>query len=722
MKYGSAKRMIKLSAAPKKKINMYNPEYPGHILQISPDQVQEYAQQGWIAPENGIITGDQLAEKPKSKDTKDKPLLGRMMQGLTGTGIATANFRTAKTLGSPDTTLYHGTSPSSAAAILGAGPDPTVTGLDTRFAGFADRLNSKMLANAFNRHLMDAGLEPSEELLSKVTQSAREEMDFARARGIQNFDSIAAIERGATNALREAGVSDAKINEVIQKARPKMQEAGKRIYLAQTPAVTSLYGSKKNEAQMAGDVFKNIATNPGAQLMNTLKTTANALTGGVLPEVSQTLKKIQYERQVGNSTAQAQSAGDVKGLMAAIRDKDSRGIENEMRRLKPDISADDIRKIQGMAQDGSLSASFGVRANRANMSSLSDFPFMSGIFSSNPGLKHEFARYVPTFDPVNDLSVPESIPLQDFRSVDLLDTNSGTPVFRFNTPNTSSAITGAERLRALRKASPYAALGLLGADMAQDAVRQKGLLTGHALRAGHQKVKSFFGGPREKTAAISRSTVEGIRESGRALKNMAIPAATVGGLGVGSAYLYDKARSALLSKLDTPEQRAAQEKYKAKLIAEGKDPRSAESAVKTLAGQTAANIVAQPAAYFGALAAPIIANPGRAYRFLKNAPMTKGDLVGAGLTAAAGATAVPLAISMSENIRAGQDLSDQGIATLPLKGTKIEEIVRDRPYLASLASYPAVMAIPVAGAYAAKKHYSGDYATLLNALKARSRV
>jgi hypothetical protein len=203
---------------------------------------------------------------------------------------------------------------------------------------------------------------------------------------------------------------------------------------------------------------------------------------------------------------------------------------------------------------------------------------------------------------------------------------------------------------------------------------------------------------------------------------MAIPAATIAGLGVGSAYLYDKARSALLSKLDTPEQRAFQKEYKAKLIAEGKDPRSADSAVSTLAGQTAANLVSQPAAYLGAVAAPIIANPGRAYRFLTRGPMTKGDLAGAAITAMAGATAVPLGISMSENIRSGQDLSDQGIVTLPLRGTKIEESVRERPYLASLAAYPAAMALPLAGAYAAKKHYSGDYSTLLNALKSRVSV
>jgi len=652
----------------------------------------------------------------QQNQSADKPLLGRIAQGLAGTGIATANLRTAKTMGSPDAVLYHGTSPSSAAAIMGGGPDPSVTGLDTRFSGFADRLNSKMLANAFNRHLMDAGLQPSDDLLERMTTAAREEMDLARSRGIQGFDSIAAIERGATKVLMGEGIAPDKIEQLMQKARPAMQEAGKRIYMAQTPRVTAMYGTPKSELEMIQGRLDEMATDPVAAAKKNLTTMLNVFTGGVVPEVTQTLDKMKYERDVKGLTSKAQSTDDVKLLMQAIRDQDPNTVRQELRRLNPSLTDKTISDITNKMFAGDLGVTFGVRAKRDNLKSLSDFPMVSGLLSVNPGIKHELAGFLPTFDPVNDLSVPESIPLKDFRSVDLLDNRTGTPFLRLDLPNKSDPISMGERLRALKRASPYAGVGLLGADLAQDAIFQKGTLTGRGIKAGVNKIRSLYTSPQEKKAAFSPSTLEGLREAGSALKLMAVPTAAIGATSVGAAYGYGKASDFIEKKLRTPEMVAFKEKERKKLISQGKDPRTADSLASAAARNVVLNLVAYPAILGGAAVSTALANPNRAVRLLSGKATTK-DYTGGMLTALAGGIAVPTAMGRSEQSRVGKDISDMNILAMPLKGSKVDTAIRDRPYLAGLVDYPAAIALPALGAYAGKKHYSGDYVAGLRNLK-----
>jgi hypothetical protein len=673
MKYGTVKKMIKLSAAP------------------TPNAAQ-----------------------PGQADGEDKPILGRIAQGLAGTGAAIGNLRTGMTMASPNTTLYHGTSPSSAAAILGAGPDPSVTGLDTRFAGYADRLNSKMLANAVNTQLMDSGLDPSNELLERVTDSARKEMSLARRRGIRNFDSVAAVERGARQALLAEGMAPEKIDELLEKARPNLVDAGKRIYLAQTPAVTALYGTNKSEMEMVADALKRTQENPLAAMGTGLKSMVNVLTGGVVPEVAQSARKFRYDQAVKGVGSDINETADAQRLMAALRDNDFDTVEKEVRRLNPSLSQEAIEKIKDRASRGTLGVSFGVRAKRDNLKSLSDFPFVSGLLSLNPGVKHETSRYLQTFDPVNDLSVPESIPLQDFRNIDLLDTTDSTPLLRLNTPNAkSTAITAAERLRGLRRGLPYLAVGGIGADLAQDAVRQKGLLTAQALKAGKNKLTSMFSRPQEKQAAIFReSTLQGAREAGKALKFLAAPAAAAAGTGLAASYGYGKATKFIEKRLESPEMLQFREEQKNKLIAAGKDPRAAESLANAAARQAILAVASQPIGVAAAATTAAISNPRRAMRLLKGTADVRDAIgaLGAGYT---GAIATNLMLNRAEQVRTGTDLSDQSPMYAPLKGSKLEKSLRENPEYAGLADFVPMLALPALGAYAGRKYYSGDYSKLL---------
>lgn len=717
----SSEKMNKLSAAPSNYVNMYNPNQPGQIIQVDPSQVQKYSQRGWMAPKDGTITGEMLGysskqqnEKPSPVDGEGKPMLARIAQGLAGTGAAIGNLRTGMTMASPDTTLYHGTSPNSAAAILGAGPDPSVTGLDTRFAGFADRLNSKMLANAVNTQLMDSGLDPSNDLLERVTDSARKEMSLAREQGIRNFDSVAAVERGARNALLAEGMAPEKIDELLKKARPNLVDAGKRIYLAQTPAVTALYGTNKSELQMINDAVKQTQQNPLAAMGTGLKSMANVLTGGVAPELAQSASKFRYDQAVKGVGSDISGTADAQRLMAALRDQDFDTVEQEIRRLNPSLPQEAIDKIKDRASKGTLGVSFGVRAKRDNLKSLSDFPFISGLLSLNPGLKHEASRYLQTFDPVNDLSVPESIPLQDFRNIDLLDTADSSPLLRLNTPNAkSTAITAAERLRGLRRGLPYLAVGGIGADFAQDAVRQKGLLTGQAFRAGKNKLTSMFSSPQEKQAAIFReSTLQGAREAGRALKYLAAPAAAAAGTGLAASYGYGKASKFIEKKLESPEMLQFREEKKKQLIASGKDPRAAESMANAAARQAILAIASQPIGVAAAATTAAISNPRRALKLLKGDATIREGLgaVGAGY---AGAVGTNMMLNRAEQVRMGTDISDQSPMYAPLRGSKLEKSLRENPEYAGLADFVPALALPALGAYAGRKYYSGDYSKIL---------
>ncbi len=673
MRYGTVKQLVKLSAAP----------------------VQ------------GATQSDQK---------EDKPFLGRLSQGLAGTGVATANLRTAKTLASPNDVLYHGTRPASAASILGAGPNPDVTGLDVRFSGYADRLNAQMLANAVNTQLMDAGLNPTSELLEELTDAARDEMAAARMRGIQNFDSVAAIEKGVSRVLAEKGFPSDQIQNLLEKARPNLQESGKRIYLAQTPAVTAMYGTDLTEGNVIQRKFRELQTNPVSATGKQISGILNVLTGGVVPEIKQSLDKFKYNSQIKGLTSQAGSTDDIKGLMAAIRDKDYGTIESELKRLNPNITPEQIENILGKVGNDGLGVTFGVRAKRDNLKSLSDFPFVSQIFSLNPGLKHEASSFVPTFDPINDLSVPESIGLSDFRSVDLIDNERGTPLLRYNLPNKSSAVTLGERMRGLRKASPYAVLGALGADLAQDAVFQKGLLTKRGLNAGVQKLKSMYRQPQEKQAAIRNSTRQGLQEAAKALKFIAAPTAAVGATSIGASYGYGKASDFIEKQLSTPEMIAFKEQEKQRLIAAGKDPRTAEGLAGVAARNAVLQVVSFPAGVAGGAISAAIANPKRALRFAQGNATAK-DFSGAIATGGLGYLLTPTAMAQAEQIRMGKDISDSSPMAIPLRGTKVEKEVRERPYLAGLIDYPGMVALPLAGAYAGRKFYSGDYAKLLRQIK-----
>ena len=673
MKYGTRKKMIKLSA-------VQAPETTRH----------------------------------SEVDGEGKSVFGRAIQGLSGTGTAISNFRTGMTMASPNTTLYHGTNPNSAAAILGAGPDPSVTGLDTRFAGFADRLNSKMLANAVNTQLMDAGLNPSDDLLERVTDSARKEMASARAQGIQGFDSVAAIERGARKELLSEGMDPAKVDDILNKVRPNLSNSGKRIYLAQTPAVVGLYGTEENELGMMQRAFRKLQKDP----LTPLKSTANVLTGGVLPEVTQSAKKFQYDRAVKGVGSDIAGTSDAQKLMSALRDKDLNVIDQEIRRLNPSLTEDAIAKIKDRASKGTLGVSFGVRAKRNNIKSLSDFPFVSGLLSLNPGLKHETAKYVPTFDPVNDLSVPESIPLQDFRNIDLLDTSDSTPLLRLNMPKSkSTAVTAGERLIGMKKGLPFLAIGGIGADMAQDAVFQKGLLSKRALTAGKNRLTSMFPRSQEKQAAIVReSTLQGLREAGKLLNHIAVPTVALGGTGAAAAHGYGKASDSLEKKLMSPEIIQLKEEERQRLIASGKDPRTAETLANAFAKKTILSVVSTPAGILGGVIAAGVANPRRVARAFKGTATVR-DAAGAGATAYAGISAIPLMMSRSEDIKGGADVSDQSPLYAPLRGTKTEKWFRENPEYSGLLDIAPAAALPALAAYAGRKYYSGDYAKALNIVR-----
>jgi hypothetical protein len=220
------------------------------------------------------------APAQQGEDEK-KPLLGRIGQGLFGSGLALSNLRNAATYANPNQTLYHGTAPANAESILRGG------GLDTRFAGFAKRLNSLMLANAGGKAVMDAGISTDNALLADLAARAEAYMGESRQGGMGKFDSVAAVEQATRDVLTERGIDPAKIEDTIAKSRPELERAGKRIYMANTPRVAAMYGDEgANELHMIGKYMD--ASDPLSSVKLQAKTIGNLLTGGVVPEAART--------------------------------------------------------------------------------------------------------------------------------------------------------------------------------------------------------------------------------------------------------------------------------------------------------------------------------------------------------------------------------------------------------------------------------------------------
>ncbi len=631
------------------------------------------------------------AQNPDA-DKQERPLLGRVGQGLFGSGLALSNIRNAVTYANPNETLYHGTGLQNAANIIDGG------GLDVRYAGYADRINSKMLANVGGRVLMDLGFKPTEEELAALTNRASQLMSQSRRGGLERFDSTQAVETAIRESLTARGVADADISKTLDSVRPTLQEAGKRIYLANTPAVAGLYAPEGNE----GDIMGRVMRDP----LGPLKSVGNAMTGGILPEIQQTYGSMAYDRAVkAGPGAQVATPADAQSLLKALQDGDDSAIEQELRRLSPNITDQQIRGIQSASQRGNLGTTIGARVNRTNMKSLSDFPMLTTLMSLNPGIKHEAARYLPSLDPTKDLSVPENIPTQDFRNIDIIDSSTGDPLFRFGFDQKNAPISMTERLHGLRKAAPFVALGALGGDLVQDAVRQKGTYLGKGLKKAKEKL---FG---VKTAGLKGSTIEALKEVGRAGKAMAIPLAGVAGTGLGGSYIVSKSSDALNKAISTPEMLRFQEQEKKKLIAQGKDPRLADNMAASAARQAVITTLAPAISIAGGSVAAATTHPLTLYRTATGKlPASGKGLLSLGLTGLTGAMLTPSMMMRAEQIRGGQDLSSMSPLYAPFAGSSIEKKIRDNPELGALVDLPTYAGVPLAGAYATKKHYSGHLA------------
>jgi ABC-type branched-subunit amino acid transport system substrate-binding protein len=359
-------------------------------------------------------------------------------------------------------------------------------------------------------------------------------------------------------------------------------------------------------------------------------------------------------------------------------------------------------------QRGDLGTAFGVSASRTNMKSLSDFPLLSGIMAVNPGVKYTASDLLPSLDPTKDLSVPENIPLRDFRNMDLVDVATDTPLLRMGFDNPQRKIDLAERLVGLRKAAPYAALGLLGADIAQDAVRQKGMYSAKPFKAFLDRKKKR----QEKQASVLKgSTVEGLKAVGRAARSMALPAAAVGGTGFLAAKGYGAAGNYIEKQLQSPSMVAFQEAEKKRLIDEGKDPRVAENMAAKASRMAVLQAAAFPAGIGGGLLSAGISHPRTIRNIFKGQlPASGKGLISLPATAFAGYLAVPSMMGRAEEVRLGKDLSDQSPLTVPFKGSKIEKFVRDNPEYAGIPDLAVMGTIPLLTTYVGKKHYSGHAA------------
>jgi len=191
------------------------------------------------------------------------------------------------------------------------------------------------------------------------------------------------------------------------------------------PALKKLTGAAKNVG------IKTYLKMGGQSLLDTM-------TFGLVPEVKSWGPILKYKPETSRNVS-AQEAGEY------------------------------LRKLQG--EKATKSIVLGVRTPAGAARWMTDFPGLSLAMSANPGLKYSVARFIPNFDPARDMSIASDVPLEHFKSVDVVDRVTGA-VERLHITGSEAPKFGLGKyLRGAAAVLPQAAMGALGVDLAQAAIR-----------------------------------------------------------------------------------------------------------------------------------------------------------------------------------------------------------------------------------------------------------
>ena len=413
------------------------------------------------------------------KDPKEKTPLQRILMGGVGLSIASAATPlVAKSL-SPAPTVYHGTSPAAANLIFNR-PVDGQRGLLTRFAGSADRVNSMMLPEGTLRILESHGVPLSLKELDEFSTNARRALQESAQENLRwaeikrqslsphfseafkkslasemtepkPYNAPKLIEEHTRALLAKKGLAGKENAELLESILKNMETSGKRIYYGWHPSTVATWGEPGSELEKAKQKAAR-RTN----LQKNLRSVGNVVTFGLYPEMESLYEVGKYRPDKITKVTLEEAA----------------------------------RRMQNLPENASVVIGHKVPGGASRW--MTDFPGLSTMMTANPGLKASVREYLPNFDPGRDMSTHRDVPIAHFRSVDIIDGDTRKIERLKITGGTKPKFRLRRYLKGVGRTLPQAAVGLLGLDVLQSAIRKDETFLRKFLHRGSNKTAAAF--------------------------------------------------------------------------------------------------------------------------------------------------------------------------------------------------------------------------------------
>lgn len=487
-----------------------------------------------------------LAEKEKNRDDliakgySGDNVLQRVFKGGLGTSLLARNIPQVANYVPGHTTLYHGTNPDLLPSIMDKG-------LSIEYAGSKGRINSLLIPNGIIATALQNDINLSRSDMEYLSSRLGEAIRNPEVRQGRLLRQIAKDE--ITKVMKIRDISDAKIDEVIQKVDAALPESGLRLYFGQKPHMVGTWSDNKNEAgKVIGAVVDGIGEEkPKFDIKQIAKSIVDSLTGGMLstgedlhaatkykPTIkgklsTEEIKALvhKYPGHASNSNLKELATELMGNLGVDQKTMEGLGIDEAAEKLLAKITGKTLEKpdIYHMV--------LGVDVPTHHLDNLNDFKGFRKLVQVNPGMQSSL-KFIPgfqTYEPGRDLSIPHGISPEQIKHVDFIN-KDGEVVRYLHDGYKAPEITTAERLSALRRAALPGTLALVGADLLQSAVTGKQLYITRGIKDVFGRLKS-----NEKKAAFTPGL-----DTLKATAKYILPAtAVVAGTGLAAGYLAEKA-------------------------------------------------------------------------------------------------------------------------------------------------------------------------------------
>jgi hypothetical protein len=562
------------------------------------------------------------------------------------------------------------------------------------------------------------------------------------------YDSLEIVRDSMRDVLRQKGVKPEEADKILATLEGTLSGSGRRIYFGWTPSSVAAWGEKGSEGVMfarkaARDILKD---KDFAKVLDDITEDLSRAAGKPVdpfPAVKFTnvddldealeilMEWINKNQQIvqGVSPEEATKIGKravtgfttagnrfmVKQGIVAMGDVLTMGIVPETkeiwriikhrpqrtRKMTLEQAGKHIQMLEG--QGAKKSIVIGARVPAGSLRWLTDFPGLGPLMAVNPGLKHAVARFIPNFDPSRDISIPDDVLTPQFRSIDIVDMDTGKfERIKITDGKLPKNMRVGRYLKGLAVLAPIALIGTLGLDLAQAGVRGDRTVTTKLISGDLQllpsrknpKVRRWqrISGYFEKAASRRAAS-----KAALSVAKFTVPPVVIGAAGgIGAELAVEKI---------SPRKKLPQKEPARTAAVAG---RSLGMNLPAMAFGLTAGAVLRPkdavTAVKGIRMLRAASKQGKYVDPPKGFAKALAKLYGAGMLGSIGATSMA---ASTDSTRRGLPAHLQSPINTPLASKKGREITKKYPQVAAVAPLAAVALAAPTLTYAARKYYPG---------------